>query len=171
MTVDVNASDSSYAGRSAYFAGVLKTLGYKVTIRRLAQWRGADPSTFYTDSRHETQIFYAFGWLADFPLPYNFSNALFSCSAFKKATPLNQNASEFCNRDIDGIAAHAHERDAVGDPAAANDLWRQVDQKLTDASPAIFTVTWKVNTLISPNLHNYTRTLLGLAIFDQMWVQ
>jgi hypothetical protein len=50
-------------------------------------------------------------------------------------------------------------------------LWQQVDQKVTDASPAIFTTTWKADALISPRLRNYTRTPLGYLIFDQMWVQ
>jgi peptide/nickel transport system substrate-binding protein len=68
------------------------------------------------------------------------------------------------------LAKRAYALDTT-DPAAANVLWQQVDQKVTDASPAIFTTTWKADALISPRLRNYTRTPLGYLIFDQMWVQ
>jgi hypothetical protein len=50
-------------------------------------------------------------------------------------------------------------------------LWREVDQKVTDASPAIFTLTRKVNTLTSGRVGNYTHTLQGILVVDQMWVQ
>ena len=41
---------------------------------------------------------------------------------------------------------------------------------VTDASPAIFMVSRKVNTLTSDRVGNYTRTLMGILVFDQMWV-
>src|SRR6266498_1948890 len=52
-------------------------------------------------------------------------------------------------------------------PAAAKLLWQDVDRRVTDAAPAIFTTNLKSNTLISHRVGNYTRTLLDLLLFDQ----
>jgi peptide/nickel transport system substrate-binding protein len=115
-------------------------------------------------------MFYALGWQADFPVPDNFYSPRFSCPDFVPNSTGNLNVSGFCDPDIDNLAKRAYALDTT-DPAAANVLWQQVDQKVTDASPAIFTTTWKADALISPRLRNYTRTPLGYLIFDQMWVQ
>ncbi len=106
---------------------------------------------------------------SDFPVPYNYYDPPFSCSGFANSAA-NQNVSEFCDPDIDNLAKRARALDTT-DPAAANLLRQQVDQKLTDASPVIFTTTWKAAALVSPRLRNYTRTPLGYLMYDQMWVQ
>ena len=111
------------------------------------------------------------GWIADYPAPYNFYAPLFSCAGFVQDNPdTNDNVSEFCDHHIDRVADDARRLDAT-EQAAANERWRQVDRMVTDASPAIFTVTRRVNTLTSDRVGNYTRTLLGNLVFDQMWVQ
>ena len=95
---------------------------------------------------------------------------MFSCHSFVPNSSTNNNISEFCDRSIDDIAAVAHKLDAT-EPAKANAKWREVDKMVTDASPAIFMVSRKLNTLTSRRVSNYTRTLMGNLVFDQMWVQ
>jgi YVTN family beta-propeller protein len=171
VTVDVNAFLPQFVPRSEYFVGLLQQLGYKVAVRTIGQTKPGQPGPLdvYRNSSYKVQIVYALGWQADFPSPYNFYSDRFSCAGFQPNTTLNHNVSEFCDPNIDRLAQQAHELDAT-DPAAANLLWQQVDQKLTDASPAIFTTTWKAAALISPRVGNWVRTPLGFLIFDQMWV-
>jgi hypothetical protein len=57
----------------------------------------------------------------------------------------------------DGLPAADAALDST-DPDAANLLWQQLDQRVTDASPNIFTTTGKAAALVSPRLRNYTHT-------------
>jgi len=167
VTVDV-VTDPTFGPFTYYFAELLPKLGYRVTVRKM------DPSkpnfgSFYKDSRNKVQVAWN-GWVADYPEPYNFYAPLFSCAAFLPANPTNNNISGFCDHGIDRTAVEAHRLDAT-EPAAANVMWREVDRMITDAAPAIFMVTRRVNTLTSGRVGNYTRTLQGILVFDQMWVQ
>jgi YVTN family beta-propeller protein len=168
VTVDVLA-DPRFGPFTNHFATVLRKLGYRVTVRVMDPSK-TGPFSFYRDSRNKVQIATGFDWLADFPTPYNFYGPLFSCASFSPANPVNTNISEFCDDTIDQIAEQARGLDAT-DPAAAKELWQDVDRRVTDAAPVIFTTSEKSNTLISSRVGNYTHTLLGLLLFDQMWVQ
>jgi YVTN family beta-propeller protein len=171
VTVDVNAHALRGVRKSEYFIGVLRELGYQVTVRTIGDSpNGPGPFDFYHNSSNKIQIAYAGPWASDFPVPYDFYDELFSCSGFVPNSAFNSNASEFCDSDIDNLAKRARELDST-DPAAANVLWQQLDRKVTDASPVIFTTTWKAAALVSPRLGNYTRTPLSYLMFDQMWVQ
>jgi YVTN family beta-propeller protein len=164
VTVDVNAFDSKWIPRSEYFVGLLTTLGYKVTVRTVPPKPGPfGPLDFYRDPANRAQVFYALGWEGDFPSPDNFYTPRFSCSG-------SANFSGFCDPAIDRLASQARKLD-VTDPADANQVWQQIDRRVTDASPDIFTTTFKADALISPRLRNYTRTPIGYLIFDQMSVQ
>ena len=165
VTVEV-VTAPEFARFTNYYAELLKQLGYRVTVRK------HDPNKDkigYKDSRIKLQIAWN-GWVADYPAPYNFYDPMFSCHSFVPNSSTNNNISEFCDRSIDDIAAVAHKLDAT-EPAKANAKWREVDKMVTDASPAIFMVSRKLNTLTSRRVSNYTRTLMGNLVFDQMWVQ
>jgi peptide/nickel transport system substrate-binding protein len=103
------------------------------------------------------QIAYSGPWIPDFPVPYNYYDPLLSCAGFKPKNNHSVNISEFCDPDIDNLA-HLGRALGTTDPAAGNLLWQQLDQKLTDASAAIFTTTWKAHALVSRRLGNYTHT-------------
>jgi len=94
------------------------------------------------------QIAYSGPWIPDFPVPYNYHDPLLSCAGFKPKNNHSVNISEFCDPDIDNLAHRARALDTT-DPAAGNLLWQQLDQKLTDTSPAIFATTWKADALVS----------------------
>jgi YVTN family beta-propeller protein len=168
VTVDV-FTDPRFGSFTTYFAELLQKLRYRVTVRTLDPSK-TDVQSFYRDPRHKVQIAWGADWLADFPTPYNFYGPLFSCDRSSPTNPVSLNLSGFCDRGIDQIAERAHGLDAT-DPAAAKELWQDVDRKVTNAAPVIFTTTGKSNTLISRRVGNYTHTLLGQLLFDQMWVQ
>ena len=163
VTVDV-VTDLTFVPFTHYFAELLRKLGYRVTERAKDPYK----TNGYKDSRNKLQIAQN-GWVADYPAPYNFYVPMFSCDSFLPNNTTNNNISEFCDHGIDKIADDAHRLDAT-EPAAANVKWREVDKMVTDASPAIFMVSRKVNTLTSRRVGNYARTLLGNLVFDQMWV-
>jgi YVTN family beta-propeller protein len=170
VTVDVNAHAPRGIRKSEYFIGVLKELGYQVTVRTIGDNDGPGPFKFYHNSANKIQIAYAGPWIPDFFVPNDFYDQLLSCSGYLPNSTDNQNVSEFCDPTIDNVAKRARELDSTN-PAAANLLWQQLDQKVTDASPIIFTTTWRAVALVSPRLGNYTRTPIGFLMFDQMWVQ
>jgi ABC-type transport system substrate-binding protein len=171
VIVDVNAHVPRTLHESEYFVGVLKELGYQVTVRTIGDLpNGLKPIDVYHESLVKIQIAYAGGWIPDFLIPYNFYNQVFTCSGYSPTRKRNVNVSEFCDPDLDNLAQRARALDST-DPAAANLLWQQLDQRLTDASPDIFTVTAKAAALVSPRLRNYTRTPIGYLMFDEMWVQ
>jgi peptide/nickel transport system substrate-binding protein len=171
VLVDVNAHVPRGIRKSEYFVGVLKELGYQVTVRTIGNLPNGDNALdYYHKNANKIQIAYAGGWIPDFLVPYNFYDQIFSCSGYSPTRERNVNVSEFCDPDLDNLAQRARALDTTN-PAAANLLWQQLDQKLTDASPDIFTVTEKAAALVSPRLGNYTRTPIGYLMFDQMWVQ
>jgi peptide/nickel transport system substrate-binding protein len=168
VTVDV-FTGPRFSPFTNYFADLLRTLGYRVTVRKLDPTT-VDVQSFYRDPRNKVQIAWGASIVADFPAPYNFYNLLFSCASLSPANPASLNVSGFCDAEIDQIAEHAYALDAAN-PADANVLWREVDRRVTDAAPVIFTAIGKSSTLISRRVGNYTHTLLGVLLFDQMWVQ
>jgi len=107
--------------------------------------------TLTTTPANKMQIAYSGPWIPDFPVPYNYYDPLLSCAGFKPKNNHSVNISEFCDPDIDNLAHRARALDTT-DPAAGNLVWQQLDQKLTDASPAIFTTTWKADALVSRRL-------------------
>jgi peptide/nickel transport system substrate-binding protein len=171
VTVDV-FTDPSFGPFTSYFADLLETLGYRVTVRKLDPSK-TDVQSFYRDPRHKVQIAWGVDWLPDFPVPEDVYGPLFSCASVSPANPAGLNVSGFCDSAIEEIAEQASTLDAADPPrpAEANERWREVDRMVTDAAPVIFTTTGKSTTLISRRVDNYTHTLLGALLFDQMWVQ
>jgi peptide/nickel transport system substrate-binding protein len=81
---------------NAYFAQVLRTLGYKVTLRRLPLRK----EYLLYDRRGRIQV-ESGGWIADFPLPSSFYEIL-SCTPPAGGYPL-----AYCNRRLDRRATAA----------------------------------------------------------------
>ena len=82
----------------AYLAGVLRKLGYRVTLRSLPDNR-RNEHWFYR-KRNGIQVASG-GWIADFPLPASFYE-LIACPQFKGGYPINH-----CDPDLDRRAAAA----------------------------------------------------------------
>jgi ABC-type transport system substrate-binding protein len=67
------------------------------------------------------------GWIADYPDPHNFLDVLFRCDSF-------QNHTHYCNPEVDKLLDEAS---AETDPAAREQLYRQVEQMIVDEAPII----------------------------------
>jgi len=125
---------------------------------------------YLADSRNRIQITWALGWTADYPAASNFYYNLFSCASFVPGNGGNNlNVSEYCNRDIDRLAAHALMLEQT-DPGAARREWEHLDHMMTDDAPVVATVNYAIPSLVSSSVGNYQGGSSG-PIYDQMWIK
>jgi peptide/nickel transport system substrate-binding protein len=78
-------------------------------------------------------------------------NVLLSCGAFHSGSDASPNISGYCNKSLDEKMEKAMTA-ARTDPAAANDIWAEIDHEATDDAP------WA--TLFSPNQLDFISTKL-----------
>ena len=150
---------------SNYYAGLLRSLGYRVPPVVVTQGMFTDA----VDSRNHVQIGDAW-WGADFPVPSNFWQPQLSCGAFIPASHQSVNLSEYCSPRVDELGRRALAMQTV-DPAAARRLWTQVDHALTDDAPWIFGPASLNTALVSPRVGNYMANPALGPLLDQMWVK
>jgi DNA-binding SARP family transcriptional activator/ABC-type transport system substrate-binding protein/streptogramin lyase len=144
----------------AYFAHVLRRLGYRVTIHGLPN--NPRNQHFAYDPGSGIQV-ESGGWYADFPLPSNFYD-LVSCAG--AGYPLS-----YCNKDLDRRAAAAASQMQT-DPGAALRAWTAINRVVTDQAPLV-PVTNDVNWwLTSERVGNYQRGGVEIGpMLSQLWVR
>jgi YVTN family beta-propeller protein len=144
----------------AYFAEVLRRLGYRVTIRRLED--NARNQRFYYDPRSGIQV-ESGGWYADFPLPSNFYDVV-SC-------PGGGYPTSYCNARLDRRAAAANSLMQT-DPGAALRAWTVIDREVTDQA-ALVPVSNEVNWWVtSERVGNYQSGGREIGpLMSQLWVR
>jgi len=141
-----------------YFAGVLRQLGYRVTVHETSRYSAG------FDSRQHVQIFYTL-WGADYPTAGEFFAPDLTCASFKPATTSNSNAAEYCNPAADRLIYRAQ---AATDPAAARRLWAKADRTITNDAPWVPLVNDKEATLTSARVSNYQDNPMLGPLLDQM---
>ncbi len=109
----------------AYFAEVLRRLGYRVTLRRLPD--SLRNEHFFYDRRSGIQVASG-GWIADFPLPSNFYDVV--------ACDTDPYPTFYCNRDLDRRAEAATSM-LQADPGAALRAWTSISREITDQAPIV----------------------------------
>ncbi len=125
-TVRVVISDALAADvgpKATEVVRVLKTLGYKASVRRVADDQYF--TTVFDPKAFEATII---GWGADYPAASNFFVALATCK------PDAFNISGFC--ELEGEISTALDLQ-VDDPGAASDAWAALDRKMVDAAAII----------------------------------
>lgn len=150
-----------------YFTGVLRHLGYRVSLREVGG-DGAYLSMVANSSNH-TQIGES-QWGADFPAPSTFYLPMLSCNSYLPTSETNNNYSEYCSRQVDELAVQA-QTTQTADPAAAPRLWAQVDRTITNDAPCIPIVNLRNTVLTSRRLGNVQANPVLGPLFDQMWIQ
>jgi len=135
----------------AYFAEVLRGLGYTVAVAPLPTVRDF-PSY---------QIFTSSGWLADYPRPSTFYD-LFACGG--------QSFTGYCNPTIDAAARRAHALEA-SDPSAALSAWAGVDKMVTDDASVVALGNRRGAQIVSQRTGNVQAAFGTGAILSQLWVQ
>ncbi len=149
-----------------YLTRVLRSLGYRVTLRRLPYTPRNE--RFFYDPRSGIQVEFD-GWIADFPLPSNFYE-LVACTtrtvASGVASPVN-----YCNRDLDRRAAAAT-RMLQTEPGAALRAWTDIERELTEQAPLVPVANPVISWITSERLDNYqNRGDENGPLLSQLWVR
>jgi peptide/nickel transport system substrate-binding protein len=142
----------------------LERLGYRVSLRII----GNDKyfRTIY-DSRTRAQAGFD-AWFADFPSPSNFFSTLFTCSAFRPASPdTNNNTSGICDRRID----QAVDRALRQKNANASATWNAVDRLVTDLVPWVPIVNPREVVFVSRRVGNLQVSPQSGVLSDLIWVR
>jgi peptide/nickel transport system substrate-binding protein len=165
-----SATEGERAPIARYFASVLKTLGYRSSLRR---FRGLFEDRYFptvSDSRTGAQIG-QFGWALDYLTPANFIVPTLTCEAFLPADPVaNANVGQFCDAQVDAeVEAALAQTDA--DPASVNAAWAAIDRKLVDAAPVVPLFDRRSVNVVSERVQNVELHPFWGVLLDQLWVQ
>lgn len=148
-----------------YVAGVLEDLGYQVT--REPDWTGGLP--FYdliADPKPSWQVLDSPGWFADWGAASNFYFNLFSCHEYTGT----KGDRLYCNPSLDTMADRARSLE-VTDPTESRRLWAEVDRRLTDDAPAVFTYAERRLAFVSTRVGNVQSDPVGNPLLSQLWVR
>lgn len=145
---------------NAYFAQLLRQLGYKVTLHQMPD---APPSyDFIWNRRNHVQV-QSFLWGADFALASNFYDGLAACDS-------ENNLGEYCNPELEQRAKEATGLEAT-DPGDALRAWTQIDRAITDEAaivPAVNQIDWW---FVSTRVRNYQSSEILGPLLSQIWVR
>lgn len=159
-TTDVNKA------YGLYFVGLLNSLGYKATLQALS----ADIQYPYSqNSSNHTQFAYS-SWYQDYPAASDFLNILLGCGSFHPKSNSSPNIAEFCDK---GIQANMDKAGKLGitDPAAADQLWAQVDHDVTDQAPWVAMFNPKYIDVLSARVKGYQFSPQWYFLLDQASVK
>jgi len=149
-----------------YFAGLLRQLGYHVTVHQpsVQQYFG-----HVSNSRQQVQISYLL-WGADYPTAANFFTNQLTCGSFTLNNNGNTNLAEYCDPAADSLIYRAQAAQAT-DPGAAGRLWAQADRTITNDAPWIPLVNDEEAVLTSARIGNYQDNPMLGPLLDQMWTR
>jgi peptide/nickel transport system substrate-binding protein len=151
-----------------YFVELLEELGFVTHLRLTGTLDEHFDALF--DPGRGIQIAPA-GWFADYPAASNFIANQLTCDSFKPEDPLkNQNATAFCDPDIDEMIERAA-RLGSEDPASAGEAWAEVDRAITNQSPWVSLVNPIQVDLVSERLGNYQYHPFWHLLLAQVWVR
>ena len=150
------------AALGKYVVSVLDRLGYRASYRV-----GNDP--WHHEDAWRVQLSPS-GWLADFAATGGFVVGSLNCASYNRDNSENSNFAEFCDPAIDREIARAQSIE-TSDPAAATQLWTEVDRALTDEAPWVTFANGAVFQVKSPRLGNYQYSPQWRTLLDQLWVR
>lgn len=157
MRVKVN-SDTTEVNKAfgLYFVDLLNRLGYKAS----GQFLSPDIQYPYAqNSKNKVQFAWSL-WYADYPAASDFLQVLLGCQSFRPNSNSSPNISAFCDK---GIQAKMDKAASTGlaDPEAADELWAQVDQEVTDQAPWV--------AMLNPKLLDFTSKRVKGFQFSPQW--
>ncbi len=142
---------------TAYVAGVLRTLGYRVRIRLV-------PIATVTQAmRTHFQLSADGDWVAPYPDASSYIPQYFSCGG-------GNGNGFYCNPRLDREMQQATQLE-IRNPLRSRALWESVDRQLTDQAVWVPTVTPRQVDLTSRRLHNYEYNPVWGFLTDQSWLQ
>jgi peptide/nickel transport system substrate-binding protein len=150
-----------------YFAGLLRRLGYRSSVRIVPSPDAYFPAI--SDSRRHVQIG-VYGWIADYLSASTSIVPNFSCAALVPNSPDNNNPSQFCDRRADGLIDRALARESA-DPGTVAGLWRKVDRRVVNDAPVVPLVNTRTAVLLSPRTGNVQQHPFWGTLLEQVWVR
>jgi ABC-type oligopeptide transport system substrate-binding subunit len=157
-------TDTEWRRWGPYFVRLLRTLGYRTTLRVLPA--GLPYYHKVDDSRTHAQIG-PFFWLADYPSPASFLDPNFSCAGREPASPNSLNPSQLCSPALDRLTAAAL---AARGPATET-AWRKVQRRFAALAPAVPMSTERRTVFSSPRAGNVQQSPMWGTLLEQVWVK
>jgi YVTN family beta-propeller protein len=142
-----------------YIAGVLRQLGYRVSLHEMANTEAN--SAWLYGPRHRLQVVSS-GWIADFPLASNFYYAVSGCGTH------NFN-NGYCNPQLDARATAATQV-AATDPGQALRDWTAIDHALVDDAVVVPATNSLDCWYASSRVGNYQSSQTFGPALSQLWV-
>jgi peptide/nickel transport system substrate-binding protein len=157
--VDLWGIGSAYVPATVprYFAGVLRSLGYRVHLHLIPSLN-APPAM-----QNGFQLSTGGDWLAAYPDPSSYVPQFLGCGG-------GNSNGYYCNRRLDR-QMHKAELLELIDPAKANTRWASVDRELTDDAAWVPTVNEREVDLVSKRLKNYEFNPVWGFLADQSWLR
>ncbi len=149
------------AALGRYVVAVLRSLGFRARLNDSFKSLDAYFRSF-TMGPARPQILWS-GWSADYPAASNFLQLLFICSS-------PSNFGHFCDRAYDRRVDHVV-KVQQSDPAAASNLWADLDREITDKAAWVPLYSQYGVDLVSKRVGNYEHNPQWGALLDQMWVR
>jgi peptide/nickel transport system substrate-binding protein len=100
-------------------------------------------------------------WQADYPSAATWIPPQYSCAG---------NQSGFCDRSIDRMMKKAIQLQATN-PATTNEIWAEVDRKLTNQAPFLHLLSGQLPYFVSDRVGNYQYHPVHELLLDQLWVR
>lgn len=141
----------------AYFARVLRALGYRVRLHLVAL-ASITPAMW-----RRFQISVIGDWTANYPDPSSYVPQFFACRG-------GNSNGYYCNPALDREMRQADQLELTNPPRARL-MWATVDRQLTDAAVWVPTVTMRDVELTSRRLGNYQYGTVWGFLADQSWVR
>lgn len=140
-----------------YTIALLDDLGYVESVEQVDS-----QDDFYTTDLEFDMVFDA--WGMDYPAASNFITNRFTCDASYSPSP------GFCDPRIDAMIDRAT-RLQLHDPAAASQLWAEVDRAIVDQAPYVWLMNPIAVEFVSARVGNYQYSQQWGSLLDQMWVR
>jgi peptide/nickel transport system substrate-binding protein len=156
MKITVGPTPPRLTPLAEYVAGILRDLGYDVTVRTAQTGEEAFKAIFAGEVSIGAVSYYP-----DFPTPFTFFGQ-FTCDQHDPFT-------HFCGADLDALVSQASQLQAT-DRTAANRKWAEVDRTVTDLSLWVPLVN-EGSSFVSARLGNYQFSPGLGVLLDQAWVK
>jgi peptide/nickel transport system substrate-binding protein len=168
MKVVVNSDNESNKAIAEQMVSDLNKIGYKASTQLLnasIQY----PFVQNSDNSGKWNVAYS-AWYQDYPAASDFLNVLTGCGSIHPHSDASPNIAAFCDKTIQAQMDKALTL-GVTDPAAASNMWAQVDHAVTDQAPWVDLYNPKLIDFLSSRVHGYEFNPQWYILIDQLWLK
>jgi peptide/nickel transport system substrate-binding protein len=151
----------NHRGEAAFVAQLLRSLGYRTSVKRVANDAYYDDRRGPLNPRLRVQAG-LFSWFADYPAASDYlAKAFFAC---------HPNWSQFCDRAIDARIRRALALQTT-DLYLANLLWARIDRDVVADAPLVPLFTFQEVDIVSKRVGNFQYQPQWGVLLDQLSVR